>query len=245
MVEDGPNLVTPEGLAPIDAHIARIESALQSETNVLLRETLARDLRYWTIRKSTAEIVQPATDGTVAFGSTVTVKRKTREQTFRIVGVDEADPANGLISFRAPLAQAVLGARVGDVIEAKVVGRNGSGEKIRTSEIASLGRHNFAPFSVTTIGRFIRIGCCTIASSNAPSLEASVMPAAATVSFSFHRTTSRTGTPIFRDQRLKFGAGERGFEIFDDGGLDAALADEGEGVAGGGAFWVVVDCDGH
>src|SRR5581483_10376153 len=118
MIDDGPNLVTPEGLAQIDAHIARIESAMQSETNVLLRETMARDLRYWTIRKSTAEVVQPATDGTVAFGSTVTIKRKGREQTFRIVGVDEADAANGLISFRSPLAQAVLGARVGDIIEA-------------------------------------------------------------------------------------------------------------------------------
>src|SRR4051812_4501852 len=110
MVDEGPNLVTPEGLAQIDAHIARIESAMQSEANVLLRETLARDLRYWTIRKSTAELVPPATGDTVAFGSTVTIERKNRRQTFRIVGVDEADPTKGLISFRSPLAQAVLGA---------------------------------------------------------------------------------------------------------------------------------------
>jgi len=118
MVDEGPNLVTPEGLAQIDAHIVRIESAVQSEANVLLRETLARDLRYWTIRKSTAELVPQASGDTVAFGSTVTIKRKGREQTFRIVGVDEADPGKGLISFRSPLAQAVLGARVGEVIEA-------------------------------------------------------------------------------------------------------------------------------
>ena len=45
MIEDGPNPVTPEGMKQIEAHIARIESAMQSETNVLLRETLARDLR--------------------------------------------------------------------------------------------------------------------------------------------------------------------------------------------------------
>jgi transcription elongation GreA/GreB family factor len=32
--------------------------------------------------------------------------------------VDEADASKGLISFRAPLAQAVLGARMGDIIEA-------------------------------------------------------------------------------------------------------------------------------
>jgi transcription elongation GreA/GreB family factor len=118
MVDDGPNPVTPEGMAQIDAHIARIESALQDESNVLLRETLARDLRYWTIRKSTAEVVTPSADGTVAFGSSVTIRRNGREQTFRIVGVDEADAAKGLISFRSPMAQAVLGARPGDIIEA-------------------------------------------------------------------------------------------------------------------------------
>ena len=118
MVDDGPNLVTPEGLAQIEAHIARIEAAMKTEANVLLRETLARDLRYWEIRKSTAEVVQASTDGTVAFGSTVTIQRKGRTQTFRIVGVDEADAAKGLISFRSPLAQAILGARPDDIIEA-------------------------------------------------------------------------------------------------------------------------------
>ena len=118
MVDDGPNLVTPEGLAQIEGHIARIEASMKTETNVLLRETLARDLRYWEIRKSTAEVAQPSTDGIVAFGSTVTITRKGRTQTFRIVGVDEADAAHGLISFRSPLAQAILGARPGDIIEA-------------------------------------------------------------------------------------------------------------------------------
>ena len=118
MVDDGPNFVTPQGLAQIDAHVARIEASMKSESNVLLRETLARDLRYWEIRKSTAEVVTPSADGSVAFGSTVTITRKSRTQTFRIVGVDEADAAHGLISFRSPLAQAILGARPGDIIEA-------------------------------------------------------------------------------------------------------------------------------
>jgi transcription elongation GreA/GreB family factor len=118
MVDDGPNLVTPEGLAQIDAHILRIEAAMKTETNVLVRETLARDLRYWEIRKSTAEVVHPSSDGTVAFGSTVTIRRKGRQQTFHIVGVDEADAGKGLISFRSPMAQAILGAEAGEVIEA-------------------------------------------------------------------------------------------------------------------------------
>ena len=118
MVDEGPNLVTPEGLAQIEAHVARIEASMKSETNVLLRETLARDLRYWEIRKASADVVTPACDGTVAFGCTVTIQRKDRTQTFRIVGVDEADASKGWISFRSPMAQAILGARAGDIIEA-------------------------------------------------------------------------------------------------------------------------------
>ena len=118
MVDDGPNLVTAEGLAQIEAHVVRIEAAMKTETNVLLRETLARDLRYWEIRKSTAEVVPPPAEDKVSFGSTVIIHRKGRAQTFRIVGADEADVSKGLISFRSPMAQAVLGARPGDLIEA-------------------------------------------------------------------------------------------------------------------------------
>lgn len=118
MIDEGPNLVTPEGLSQIEAHIARIETAMKTESNVLLRETLARDLRYWEIRKVSAEIVTTSADGTVAFGCTVTIERKGRQQTFRIVGVDEADASKGLISFRSPLAQAILGSRTGDSVEA-------------------------------------------------------------------------------------------------------------------------------
>jgi transcription elongation GreA/GreB family factor len=118
MIDDGPNLVTAQGLAAIEGHITRIESAMKTEANVLLRETLARDLRYWEVRKASAEVVAPACDGTVAFGCSVVITRKGRTQKFRIVGVDEADAGKGLISFRSPLAQAVLGARAGDMIEA-------------------------------------------------------------------------------------------------------------------------------
>jgi transcription elongation GreA/GreB family factor len=41
-----------------------------------------------------------------------------REQTFRIVGEDEADPACGSISHVSPLARAMFGKRVGDVVRA-------------------------------------------------------------------------------------------------------------------------------
>jgi transcription elongation GreA/GreB family factor len=122
MIEDGPNPVTPEGYAAIQAQVTRLEEAMKSEANVLLRETQARDLRYWTARQTNAEVVNPSANGTVAFGSTVTITRNGREQSFRIVGVDEADASKGLISFRAPLAAAVLGAKVGETIEAGALG---------------------------------------------------------------------------------------------------------------------------
>ncbi len=118
MVEDGPNLVTQAGYDQIAAHVARIEAGLKTEANPLLRETLERDLRYWSVKKASAQIVPPPGDGAVAFGSQVSIEREGRRQSFRIVGVDETNPSRGLISFRSPLASAILGARVGDIVEA-------------------------------------------------------------------------------------------------------------------------------
>jgi transcription elongation GreA/GreB family factor len=55
----------------------------------------------------------------VRFGSKVTIVRDDgREQIFRIVGEDEADVATGSISYVSPLAGALLGKRVGDVVRA-------------------------------------------------------------------------------------------------------------------------------
>jgi transcription elongation GreA/GreB family factor len=117
MLSDGPEPVTAEGFARIAAEVARIEDALARETNVLLRETLERDLRYWAVKKARAEIVKPAADGSVAFGARIVIERNGKRQSFRIVGEDEADPRAGLLSWRAPLAQALLGARAGDIVE--------------------------------------------------------------------------------------------------------------------------------
>jgi transcription elongation GreA/GreB family factor len=122
MVSDGPNLVTKEGYAQIAAEVARLEAALKdtspSGPDVLARETLERDLRYWSVRKASAQIAPRREDDMVAFGSSVTIRRGPREQTFRIVGADEADPAQGRINFASPLAGAVLGARPGEIIDA-------------------------------------------------------------------------------------------------------------------------------
>ena len=75
-----------------------------------------RDLRYWTARRATAEVIPPPVDREhVHFGATVTLKRDDgRTQTYRIVGEDEADPAKGTLSHVAPLAKELFGKKVGE-----------------------------------------------------------------------------------------------------------------------------------
>ncbi|MFL6690524.1 MAG: GreA/GreB family elongation factor [Alphaproteobacteria bacterium] len=119
MVSSGPNLVTEEGLAKIAGEVERLELALAAEPNVLLRETLERDLRYWQQSKASAQVVPRTAAGrAIAFGSAVTFTRNGgKRQTVRIVGEDEADPKTGLVNFRSPLAQALIGAEVGETVE--------------------------------------------------------------------------------------------------------------------------------
>ena len=109
-----PNFVTREGFAAIDAHAAssreELATAQAADDRIAIARAM-RDLRYWSARRASAEIVDPPADGSVArFGSVITIRRgEGREQTYRIVGEDEADPTHGTLSHASPLAQAILG----------------------------------------------------------------------------------------------------------------------------------------
>ena len=116
-----PNDVTEEGLRLIEAALAAARAAVtdaQASGDRAAAARAGRDLRYWTARHATARVVRPpAGTDEVRFGSRVTVVRDDgREQTFRIVGEDEADPARGTISHVSPLARALFGKGVGDVV---------------------------------------------------------------------------------------------------------------------------------
>jgi transcription elongation GreA/GreB family factor len=117
------NLVTPKGLEMIEAELARLHldhaAAQEANDRALLAKT-NRDLRYWTSRRATAQVMEPPKDAKeVHFGSTVTILRGDgRRQTYRIVGEDEADPSAGTLSYVSPVAQALMGKQVGDVVEA-------------------------------------------------------------------------------------------------------------------------------
>ena len=85
-----------------------------------LREIDGR-VRYLTKRIESAEVVDPARQKNrdqVFFGATVEYVRKDNtEHSVTIVGIDEADLANGKISWLSPVARALMRAHVGDVIE--------------------------------------------------------------------------------------------------------------------------------
>ncbi len=115
------NLVTPAGLRQIESTVDSLQSALSAARGAEDRAGIARiqrDLRYWTVRSHTAEVVdiQTAAD-TVRFGITVALQSQGRERVeFQIVGEDEADPANGRISYVSPVARMLIGAKIGDVV---------------------------------------------------------------------------------------------------------------------------------
>ena len=124
-VPEGPNLVTAAGLAALQRQVAEARAAYEAalaieDVNERRRQAANpfRDLRYFAERLRTAQLV-PSSDSleTVTFGCRVTFSRDDgRVQSYRIVGEDEADPKSGSISFASPIARALLGKNVGDVV---------------------------------------------------------------------------------------------------------------------------------
>ncbi|WP_439273347.1 transcription elongation factor GreA [Pseudochrobactrum sp. HB0163] len=115
------NLVTRNGLAMIEAEVARLQQALAQATAAGDKSAIAqfsRDLRYWTARRETAELTEADSDSDVVrFGMQVVVENEDgRRQSWDIVGEDEADPSQGSISHIAPLAVALFGKGKGELV---------------------------------------------------------------------------------------------------------------------------------
>ena len=83
-----------------------------------LRE-IDRRLGWLSKRMKEAKVVDPSQQperGRVWFGATVTlVDEDDQERTLTLVGEDETDPAQGLISWTSPIGRAIRGAAVGDL----------------------------------------------------------------------------------------------------------------------------------
>jgi transcription elongation factor GreB len=125
------NYVTPAGLESLRAAIEALRVAPEGRER-------ARRLAALERRLAAAEVVDPVaqTADRVLFGATVTLRGDGgRVRRYRIVGVDEADARRGWISWRSPIARALLDLRLGD--EATL--RTGAGEEELTVESISYG----------------------------------------------------------------------------------------------------------
>jgi transcription elongation factor GreB len=139
MASDAPRFITPEGFARIRAEYEalfgverpkvvevvswaaslgdRSENADYLYGKKRLRE-IDRRLAYLAKIMKQAKVVDPASQQArdqVRFGATVELADEDDERrTVTLVGIDEADAAEGRIGWSAPLARALIGARVGD-----------------------------------------------------------------------------------------------------------------------------------
>ncbi len=133
------NLVTQRGLDLLLAEREEIRAGLAAggvaASDERLRLAFEAALDELLPRLASAELSVPVDDRQVRFGHEVALEpagdrgakgakgTKGAELTVRIVGVDEADPEEGAISYLAPLAQALLGLKLGDEVSLGPSGR--------------------------------------------------------------------------------------------------------------------------
>lgn len=138
----GKNYVTPQGYARLRAELLHLideerpkvvevvhwaaSNGDRSENGDYLygkkrlRE-IDRRIRFLTKRLEIAEVTDPSVHhgrDQVFFGATVTYAEESgQERTVTILGIDEADSAQGEVSWVSPIARALLKAREGDVVK--------------------------------------------------------------------------------------------------------------------------------
>ena len=135
-----PNYLTPDGAKKLSEELRELlqvqrpkvvqevqEAAAQGDRSEnaeyiygkkRLRE-IDRRVRFLSKRLDSAVIVRPEDQGgdVVRFGATVEVEDEDgQRKRYVLVGPDEADPAQGKLSFQAPLGRALLKRKVGDVV---------------------------------------------------------------------------------------------------------------------------------
>ena len=125
-ISEHPNYVTPAGLQQLQAQESVLEKERQQlaplKDDPVAQQRLAmveRDLRYLQARLESALLVDPAQQSgeQVLFGAKVTVEDENGDRhVFMIVGEDEADIAANKVSWVSPLANSLLGHKIGDSV---------------------------------------------------------------------------------------------------------------------------------
>lgn len=116
-----PNYITPRGLTALRERLDALRRRLAAidpagEGAALEIGHAEREQRWLQARVMAAiPVAVPADAGRVGFGASVELlDQDGTTHRYRIVGEDEADPDEGLVSWVSPLARALDGARVGD-----------------------------------------------------------------------------------------------------------------------------------
>jgi transcription elongation factor GreB len=107
------NYVTPAGLEALRAATEALRAARDDGPE------RARRLAALERRLAAAEVIDPRAQppDRVLFGATVTLRgERGATRRYRIVGVDEADARRGWVSWRSPIARALLDLHVGDAL---------------------------------------------------------------------------------------------------------------------------------
>lgn len=110
--------MTREGFRALEAELAALEAERRHATDDDTKKRLDHRLALLRATQESVRVIEPPpADGTVRFGSTVTLTWDDgRQQTLRLVGPDEVKDATTL-SIDAPLARALLEQREGDEVE--------------------------------------------------------------------------------------------------------------------------------
>ena len=125
-ISDEPNYVTPNGLKLLNLQI----DALEVERGILKNKKdepiakqkiaiIERDMRYYSARIESAILTTPKEEdhSIVLFGAIVTVEdEESNLSVYEIVGEDEADIHQGKVSYLSPLAEALIGSKLGDEV---------------------------------------------------------------------------------------------------------------------------------
>jgi transcription elongation factor GreB len=118
------NYITPAGAKNLQDELGRLLEKKQHMAHTDGEAATARqlDARIRQLREILGSIVvaePPASErDKVRFGATVVVRGPNNEAlTYQIVGVDEADPDEGRVSWLSPLARQLLTRRTGETIQ--------------------------------------------------------------------------------------------------------------------------------
>ena len=112
------NYLTPDGAARLREELAQL-TARPAPRPAGVEQRLAQLAECL----RTAEVVPPPPPpwDAVRFGATVTFREADgTEDTFRIVGAAEADPARDSVSWLAPVAKSLMNARLGERVRLRV-----------------------------------------------------------------------------------------------------------------------------